>query len=187
MEVILKQTIDTLGFEGDIVNVKPGYARNYLIPQQKAEPVNKASLARLKQQQKAIAARREAEQQKAQQLANKIEKTTIILTRRVGEENRLFGSVGSKDIAEALAEKGIEIDRRSILLADPIKSIGEFVVNVKVGYQMTAPLKVQVLPEGGVVSEEPAAKEAAEAPAEETTAEQPVEQPVEADETGEEA
>jgi len=158
MEVILKETIDTLGLEGDIVNVKPGYARNYLIPQQKAELVNKASLARLKQQQKAIAARREAEQKKAEQLAGRIEKTIISLTRRVGDENRLFGSVGSKDIAEALAEKGIEIDRRAILLAEPIKSIGEFTVNVKVGYQMTSPLKVQVVPEGGALPEEPAAQ-----------------------------
>jgi len=166
MEVILKETIDTLGFEGDIVNVKPGYARNYLIPQQKAVAVNKATLARLQQEQKAIAARREAEQKKAEQLAAKIEKTTVSLTRRVGDENRLFGSVGTKDIAEALADKGIEIDRRAILLAEPIKSIGEFVVNVKVGYQMTAPLKVQVLPEGGAAPVEEAAEEAPAAPEE---------------------
>jgi len=166
MEVILKETIDTLGLEGDIVNVKPGYARNYLIPQQKAVAVNKASLARLQQEQKAIAARREAEQKKAEQLAAKIEKTTVSLTRRVGDENRLFGSVGSKDIAEALAEKGIEIDRRAILLTEPIKSIGEFVINVKVGYQMTAPLKVQVLPEGGTAPVEEAAEEAPAAPEE---------------------
>jgi large subunit ribosomal protein L9 len=166
MEVILKETIDTLGLEGDIVNVKPGYARNYLIPQKKAEVVNKATLARLKQEQKAIAARRETEQRKAEQLAGKIEKTTVSLTRRVGDENRLFGSVGTKDLAEALAEKGIEIDRRSILLADPIKAIGEFVINVKVGYQMTSPLKVQVLPEGGTVSDKPVPAEPEEAAAE---------------------
>jgi len=163
MEVILKETIDTLGLEGDIVNVKPGYARNYLIPQKKAEVVNKATLARLKQEQKAIAARREAEQKKAEQLAGTIEKATVSLTRRVGDENRLFGSVGTKDIAEALAEKGIEIDRRAILLADPIKAIGEFIINIKVGYQMTSPLTVQVLPEGGTVSEEPAPEEPEEA------------------------
>ena len=159
MEVILKETIDTLGLEGDIVNVKPGYARNYLIPQKKAEIVNKATLARLKQEQKAIAARRETEQRKAEQLAGKIEKATVSLTRRVGDENRLFGSVGTKDIAEALAEQAIEIDRRSILLADPIKAIGEFIINIKVGYQMTSPLKVQVLPEGGTVTEKPAPAE----------------------------
>ena len=148
MEVILKETIDTLGLEGDIVNVKPGYARNYLIPQQKAVPVNKASLSRLKKEQQAIAARREAEQKNAEQLAAKLEKTTITLFRKVGEEDRLFGSVGSKDIARELEACGIVIARRSILLAEPIKSIGETVVSVKVGYQVTSPLTVQVVPEG---------------------------------------
>ncbi len=148
MEVILKETIDTLGMEGDIVNVKPGYARNYLIPQQKAVPVNKASLTRLKQEQQAIASRREAEQKSAEQLAAKLEKTTITLSRKVGDEDRLFGSVGSKDIAEELKNVGIAIDRRSILLAEPIKSIGETVVSVKVGYQVVSTLTVQVVPEG---------------------------------------
>ncbi len=148
MEVILKETIDTLGMEGDIVNVKPGYARNYLIPQQKAVPVNKASLTRLKQEQQAIASRREAEQKSAEQLASKLEKTTITLSRKVGDEDRLFGSVGSKDIAEELKNVGIAIDRRSILLAEPIKSIGETVVSVKVGYQVVSTLTVQVVPEG---------------------------------------
>ncbi len=148
MEVILKETIDTLGLEGDIVNVKPGYARNYLIPQQKAAAVNKASLTRLKKEQQAIAARREAEQKNAEQIAAKLGKTTITLCRKVGEGNRLFGSVGSKDIASELESCGIVIDRRSILLTDPIKSIGETVVNVKVGYQVTSPLTVLVVPEG---------------------------------------
>ncbi len=154
MEVILKETIDTLGLEGDIVNVKPGYARNYLIPQQKAVAVNKASLTRLKKEQQAIAARREAEQKNAEQLAAKLEKTTITLCRKVGEEDRLFGSVGSKDIARELEACGIVIDRRSILLAEPIKSIGETIVSVKVGYQVTSPLTVQVVPEGVDADEE---------------------------------
>ncbi len=160
MEVILKETIDTLGLEGDIVNVKPGYARNYLIPQQKAVAVNKASLTRLKKEQQAIAARREAEQKNAEQLASKLQKTTITLCRKVGEENRLFGSVGSKDIATELKACGIVIDRRSILLAEPIKSIGETVVTVKVGYQVTSPLTVHVVPEGADSKEEKEEKEA---------------------------
>lgn len=154
MEVILKETIDTLGLEGDIVNVKPGYARNYLIPQQKAVPVNKASLARLQREQQAIAARREAEQKNAEQLAEKLEKTTVVIQRKVGEEDRLFGSVGSKDIADALEKTGIVIDRRSILLADPIKSIGETIVNVKAGYQVISRLTVQVVAEGADTEEE---------------------------------
>ncbi len=148
MEIILKETIDTLGLEGDIVNVKPGYGRNYLIPQQKAVAVNKASLTRLKKEQQAITTRRDAEQKNAEELTAKLEKMTITLRRKVGEEDRLFGSVGSKDIAGELKACGIVIDRRSILLAEPIKSIGETVVTVKVGYQVTSPLTVQVVPEG---------------------------------------
>jgi len=148
MEIILKETIDTLGMEGEVVHVKPGYARNYLIPQQKAVAVNKATLARLQREQQAITARRESEQKKAEQLAARIETKIVTLCRKVGEEDRLFGSVGTKDIAEQLAENGIIIDRRSILLTEPIKSIGETVVNVKVGYQMTTTLTVQVVPEG---------------------------------------
>ncbi len=147
MDVILKETIGTLGMEGDIVSVKPGYARNYLIPQQKAVVVNKATMARLKREQQAIAARREAEQKSAEQLAARIEKTTVTLSRRVGEEDRLFGSVGSKDIAEGLKECGIVVDRRSIILNEPIKSIGETSVNVKVGYQVACTLTVQVVAE----------------------------------------
>lgn len=148
MEIILKETIDTLGLEGDIVKVKPGFARNYLIPQQKAVAVNKASLTRLQKEQQAISARREEEQKKAQTLADRIGNKTITISRRVGEENRLFGSVSTKDIADQLAESGILIDRRSILLTEPIKSLGESTVNVKVGYQMSATITVQVLAEG---------------------------------------
>lgn len=148
MEIILKETIDTLGMEGDIVKVKPGYARNFLIPQKKAVAVNKAALARLQHEQQAINKRREAEQQKAEALAAQLEKKTITITRRVGSENRLFGSVGTKDIADQLAENGIKLDRRSILLADPIKNVGETVVSIKVGYQMTSSVTVQIVPEG---------------------------------------
>ena len=148
MEIILKETIDTLGLEGEIVKVKPGYARNFLIPQQKAVAVNKAALARLQHEQQAISTRRDIEQRKAEALAAKLESKVITLTRRVGSENRLFGSVGTKDIAEQLAENGITIDRRSIMLSEPIKNVGESKVNVKVGYQMTTQITVQVLAEG---------------------------------------
>jgi len=148
MEIILKETIDTLGLEGDIVKVKPGYARNYLIPQQKAVAVNKAALARLKHEQQAITKRRETDQKNAEALAAQLETKTVIISRRVGSENRLFGSVGTKDIADQLAENGITLDRRSILLAEPIKNIGETTVTVKVGYQMTTSLTVQIVPEG---------------------------------------
>jgi large subunit ribosomal protein L9 len=148
MEIILKQTIDNLGLEGEIVTVKPGYARNYLIPQDKAEIVNKASLARLKHQQQAINTRREEEKKSAKGLIGKLESTVVTITRRVGEGNRLFGSVSTKDIADKLAENGILIDRRSILLVDPIKNIGETKVTIKAGHQMSATVSVMVAPEG---------------------------------------
>ena len=147
MEVILNKTIDNLGLEGDIVKVKPGYARNFLIPQQLAVPVTKQNLSRLKQEQEAIQARRERERKNAEGLSAKLSGITVIIARRVGEEDRLFGSVTSGDIAEKLAEQGIEIDRKAIVLNDPIKSVGDTKVAVKVGYQMTTEIIVQVVPE----------------------------------------
>ncbi|XOF35119.1 MAG: 50S ribosomal protein L9 [Candidatus Electrothrix sp. YB6] len=147
MEVILKRTIDTLGREGEIVNVKPGYARNYLIPQNMASSVNKASLARLQREQETIAKRREEEKKSAEKLAAQLENATVVIPRKVGREGRLFGSVNSSDIADRLAEQGVTLDRRAIMLADPIKTIGESRVTIKVGYQMTTEITVQVAPE----------------------------------------
>ena len=147
MEIILKKTIDTLGHEGEIVNVKPGYARNYLIPKNLAATVNKASLARLQKEQQAIAKRLEDEKKIAEALSSKIEGKVVAIARRVGDEDRLFGSVNTADIADELAEMGVAIDRRSILLSEPIKSICVCQVPVKVGYQMTTEITVQVVPE----------------------------------------
>ena len=147
MEVILRKTIDTLGREGEVVQVKPGYARNYLIPQNLAASVNKASLSRLQKEQEAIAKRLEDEKKSAEGLSSKLEDMVVSIARRVGDENRLFGSVNTADIAEKLAELGVSIDRRSIMLTEPIKSIGEFRIAIKVGYQMTTDITVQVIPE----------------------------------------
>ncbi len=147
MEIILKKTIDNLGQVGDIVNVKPGYARNYLFPKGFAVPANKENMARLEREKAAIAARLEEEKKAAQSLAEKLEGKTIEIARRVGEEDRLFGSVTTSDIAEKLDEAGIAVDRKAILLAEPIKAIGEVKVAVKVGYQMTTDIIVQVVPE----------------------------------------
>ena len=147
MEVILNKTIDNLGLEGDLVNVKPGYARNYLIPQQIAMPVNKQNLARLQQQKETIEARLEKERKEAGILSDKLSSITIEIARRVGEEDRLFGSVTSADIADKLEEKGLTIDRRTILLNDPIKSLGDTKVMIKVGYQLNTEIVVQVVPE----------------------------------------
>ncbi|MCI5158269.1 MAG: 50S ribosomal protein L9 [Candidatus Electrothrix sp. AUS1_2] len=147
MEVILKKTIDTLGREGEIVKVKPGYARNYLIPQNFASTVNKASLARLQREQEVIAKRRAEEKKNAEKLAAQLEGVTVLITRKVGREGRLFGSVTAGDIVTRLAERGIDLDKRAIMLADAIKSIGETKITVKVGYQMTTEITVQVAAE----------------------------------------
>jgi len=147
MEVILNKTIDNLGLEGDIVNVKPGYARNFLIPQQIAMPVTKQNLARLQQTKEAIEARLEKERKEAEALSGKLSGITVEIARRVGEEDRLFGSVTTTDIAAKLEEMGTTIDKRDIVLSDPIKSLGESKVAIKVGYQLTTEITVQVVPE----------------------------------------
>ncbi len=147
MEIILRRTIDTLGREGEVVNVKPGYARNFLLPQNLAVAVNSASLARLQKEQAAIAKRLAEEKKNAEALAGKLENLTVSLNRKTGTEGRLFGSVTGGDIADQLAQLGITVDRKAIMLKDPIKSVGETRVAVKVGYQMTSVITVQVMPE----------------------------------------
>ncbi|MBM9613611.1 50S ribosomal protein L9 [Desulfobulbus rhabdoformis] len=147
MEIILRETIETLGQEGEIVKVKSGYARNYLIPQQKAVLVTKAALARLEKEKQAIAARLAEEKKQADGLAAQLEGKVIAISKRVGEENRLFGSVTNGDIAQAIADAGVTVDKKSIVLADAIKAIGEYKVTVKTGYQTTATVTVQVVPE----------------------------------------
>ncbi len=136
MELILKKTVETLGEEGDIVKVKPGYARNYLIPKKMA--------VLAKQEKAAIEARREKQRQEAESLSKKIAGAVITIKHRVGEEDKLFGSVTAADISEKLAEMDIQIDKKNILLSEPLKTLGEFNVPVKVGYQMTSDITVQV-------------------------------------------
>jgi len=146
MELILKKTMETLGEEGDIVKVKSGYARNYLIPKKLAVIANKANLAQLEQEKAAIEARREKQQQETESLSKKMSGTVITIEHRVGEEDKLFGSVTSADISEKLAEMNIRADKKNILLTEPIKTLGEFIVPVKVGYQMTSEITIQVVP-----------------------------------------
>ncbi|MBU0728864.1 MAG: 50S ribosomal protein L9 [Proteobacteria bacterium] len=146
MEVILKETIDTLGQEGDLVKVKPGFGRNYLIPQKKAVLASKANIARLEQEKTTIESRRKSDREQAEALAKKISRLNIVIEQRVGDENKLFGSVTSADIAEKLAELDVIIDKRKILLDEPIKTIGETIVTIKVGYQVNAEVKVEIVP-----------------------------------------
>jgi len=146
MELILKKTVDTLGEEGDIVKVKSGYGRNYLIPKKLAVVANKANLTLLEQEKSVIESRREKQRSEAEALSKKVSGTSLTIQHRVGEEEKLFGSVTSADIAEKLAELDIQIDKKNILLAEPIKSLGEVIVPIKVGYQMTSEITVAVIP-----------------------------------------
>lgn len=144
MEVILTQTIDTLGPEGAVVNVKPGYGRNYLIPQGKAVQATKAAMAARERNMAAIKARLDSERQGAEGVAKKLLGTTLTITMRSGEDNKLYGSVTSADIAEKLAEIGIKVDKRKIILDEPLKSLGEFTLSYKAGYQVLGEFKVLV-------------------------------------------
>lgn len=145
MELILKETIDNLGEEGDIVTVKAGYARNYLLPRQKAIAASEAHKAVLEQQKASIEARKERQKQEAEAFGKKLSANTVVIEQLAGDDGRLFGSVTNADIAEKLAAMGVEIDRKAILLHDPIKTLGETVISVKTGYQMTADITVKVL------------------------------------------
>lgn len=147
MELILKKTIDNLGEEGDIVTVRPGFGRNYLVPQQLAVAANKSNLAIFEIEKEAIEARKKAQRTEAEDLSKKLSGIVISISKRVGEEDKLYGSVTSGDIAEKLAGIGIQIDKRKILLDEPIKTLGEFMVSVKVGYQVNSQVKVEVTAE----------------------------------------
>ena len=146
MELILKKTVDTLGEEGDIVKVKPGYGRNYLIHKKMAVLANKANLALLEQEKAVIETRRDKQRQEAETLSKKISGSSITIQHRAGEEEKLFGSVTSADIAEKLAELDIQVDKKHVLLAEPIKTLGEVIVPIKVGYQVTSDITVTIVP-----------------------------------------
>ncbi|PIE57643.1 MAG: 50S ribosomal protein L9 [Desulfobulbus propionicus] len=147
MEIILNETIDNLGQEGEIVKVKPGYARNYLIPQRKANLVTEENLAQLELEKQAIAARLEKQKKETEQMAARLSGKVLVIKKRVGDESRLFGSVTSAEIAEALEKEGVSIDKKAILLKTSLKAIGEYTVAIKIGYQATTDISVQVVPE----------------------------------------
>src|SRR5581483_8306053 len=131
MELILREEVPNLGRRGDVVQVKNGYGRNYLLPRKLAVPLTEGNRKMVEQQKSAALKRDAKEQADAQQLAGILSQTTLILTRKAGETGTLFGSVTSLDIAEALEKKGFHVDRRKILLEDPIKQLGDFAVPVR--------------------------------------------------------
>ncbi len=147
MEIILRERIDKLGGRGDVVKVSPGYARNYLLPKKLALLATPANLKQI-EQEKAAAVRREArDKQEAEGLAQELSKVTIQVRRKVGENEILYGSVTSMDIAGLLSEQGIKVDRRKIDLPEPLKSLGQHDIGIKLHREVTAFIKVEVLRE----------------------------------------
>lgn len=146
MELILKKSISSLGLEGDVVTVKPGYGRNYLLPQGKAVQATAANLAILEQNKADIEARRAKNQKQAEDIAKKITGLTVVIEQLAGVDERLFGSVTTADICAKLAELNVELDKKQILLNEPIKTLGETKIQVKVGFNVTAEFTVNVVP-----------------------------------------
>ena len=144
INVILQQDVKNLGKTGEVVRVRPGFARNFLIPNQLASTATSGNVNRLEHEKRQASARNAKAKAAAQEVATKVAATPVTLARKVGEEGKLFGSVTSKEIGAALAEKGVEIDRRNIQLAEPIKQTGTYEVPVKLGYDVTATIKVEV-------------------------------------------
>jgi len=147
MKIILQKDVDELGFEGDIIEVRRGYARNYLIPKGLALEATPQNIKAFEQKKRKIEARKLREREQALKLKEKIEAIEISLRRKAGEEDKLYGSVTNIDIAEELEKAGIVIDRKKILLEKPIKSLGEFEIPIKLFPEVIANLKVKVLPE----------------------------------------
>jgi len=145
MLVILKKEVHNLGDAGDVVNVKPGYGRNFLIPEGLALPANEGNVRELEHQKRMADAIRRKELAGAQDLAKKIAETSITLRREAGEDDKLFGSVTNRDIADALAERDVKVDRRTIQLEDPIRTIGLFTIKIRLHRDVTADLRVFVM------------------------------------------
>lgn len=145
MQVILRETVDNLGRRGEVVKVADGYARNYLLPRGLALRVTGANLKQVERERKVAEAREADERKGAQALADRLASVEAVLARRVGETDTLYGSVTSADLAEWLATRQIEVDKRKIQLPEPIKQLGEFSVPVKLHRDVTAALKVRVV------------------------------------------
>jgi len=144
LKIILMQDFESLGLEGDIVDVANGYARNYLIPKGIAVRSDNATLKTLEVRKEKIMARRVKDKKSAEQVGEKISQMIVNLRRKSGEEDRLYGSVTSRDIAQELEKGGVVIDRRKIVLEEAIRTLGEFEVSVKLYPEVIARLKVVV-------------------------------------------
>jgi large subunit ribosomal protein L9 len=148
MEVILRDHVEKLGRRGEIVKVSDGYARNYLLPRKLALPATEGNKRHVERERKIMETREAEEKSQAEAIASRLSTVDITIARRVGETEQLYGSVTATDISEFLKTKGFEIDRRKLILPEPIKMLGEHDVPLKLHREVTAPLKVKVVKEG---------------------------------------
>ncbi len=144
MKLILREDVENLGKGGDLVDVKPGYGRNFLLPRGLAVAANTKNVRELDHQKTVASAKAAKLKASAEAVAKRLSETPVVLRRKAGEQDKLFGSVTAIDIAEALAARGLQLDRRSIDLAEPIKTVGDFEVPVKLHHDVVGKVKVKV-------------------------------------------
>ena len=151
MEVILREDVPSLGIIGEVVKVKPGYARNYLFPQGLAVPADRRNLARLEHEKGLIELKKQRERGTYERMAETLKGLRLEIEARAGRTGKLFGSVTNIDVHRLIVEKGLEIDRRRIELKEPIREIGEFKVLIRVGQDITAAVPLVVRAVGGML------------------------------------
>jgi large subunit ribosomal protein L9 len=145
IQVILQSDVDNVGKSGDLVKVRPGFARNFLLPRSLAVPATTAQINRINHEKAVALAKAEKAKKEARELAAKLDGVTVKIARPVGEDNRLFGAVTLKDIHAAVVAQGFDVDRKKMHLADPIKALGTIEVPVKLMADVTATIKVEVV------------------------------------------
>jgi len=149
MEVILREHVEHLGKRGEVVKVAAGYARNYLLPRKLALPATDGNKKHVERERRIVEARESQERGVAETLGARLAAVDITIARRVGDTEQLYGSVTSGDIADFLKEKGFDVDKRKLILPEAIKAIGDYDVPLKLHREVTIPLKVHVVKEGG--------------------------------------
>jgi large subunit ribosomal protein L9 len=178
MKVILLQELDNLGDEGDIVTVKDGYGRNFLIPRGLAKVATTGAVKAWQEERRQASRKLAQRREDAERLAAELSRIELVVTAKVGAENRIFGSITSQQIVDALAHEGVSVDRRKVEMTEDVRHIGVYTAEVKLHPEVVAQVKVRVEPEGGAAA-------APEVPAPETPAsETPVEEPAPADDAG---
>ncbi|MDP9034664.1 MAG: 50S ribosomal protein L9 [Myxococcota bacterium] len=145
IQVVLQQDVDKVGKSGEVVRVRPGFARNYLLPRELAAMATSAAVHRIAHEKTVALARAEKAKKDARTVAGTLSAMAVTITQKAGEDGRLFGSVTAKDIENAVRAQGITVDRKKLQLAEPIKNVGKFEIQVKLASDVTATIKLEVV------------------------------------------